>query len=304
MKLKILMTCVAVLLGTLSMFSVAIETEDDIDILEMGDELDNITTVEPVTTASSLGTTDFSSIVTVSPTAIPKLFPTYYIVDRSTGVVCLMVQIQAHFRIPYARNDGTTVTKDVDFNPVSARAEGECENGTQTISIQWRPLTMRKSITDSWDLEFTFNVITSSTSNQTIREYALASISLIYILEEGTFPYVKTPGKHQNTLSVDQNLFTIPLNGTYHCTTEQTFSFPSDNIEMDTRTFKLQAFRTRNDTIFSATGIHCPKDQAINTIVPIVVGSLLIVQVLGVLIAYYVTHRSEKNVQRSSYEPF
>jgi len=271
------------LLASLLLVSSA-AAQSDLDTLWEDDFNNGSTTVTPIMTTPA-----------VSPNDV------YSVTDPLTGRVCLLIAFNATFHIPFVKTDGETDTANVEFNHHMAIPTGSCDNITEHLILAWKPSTA-PLLSASWRLQMVFTPAGDSTPqpiDADQKKYKLSNLTLIYQLENATFPHTNFTDERQISVKNGDHLIAASVGETYTCNADRQATFADSDAKMNIRNLRVDAFRSSNTTTFSTKEWLCKEDVPLTYVVPIVVGVILTVLVLVGLLAYFIgRHR----MQRSSYQ--
>jgi len=253
-------------------------------------------------TESTASSTQFTTSGSSKPTESPIVSTTpsssgdrIYAVTDLSGNVCLLMRFNATFKLVYTDTESKKQKVDVPFNHKRSLSGGTCNNnGTQSIIIMWRPVTMPTDMTQpDWWLSMNFAPIRLANDEAESASYTLENVTLIYTLENSTFPNVQQTGQRLVFAKSTENVVVATEGQSYRCTAERKMKLTEDDEEIDIRDFQVEAFRTSNSTQFSSKETICPEDNhpSPSYVVPIVVGIILALLIVVGLIAYFVGRR-------------
>nr|CAI5826961.1 unnamed protein product [Callosobruchus analis] len=250
------------------------------------------TTVTPITTSSTVTTPKTSSAPPTTPTTSPKttvtpppttsVAPTpapkpevgNWTVDyNNSNRSCIVMQAEIQLQLVWMQNNKTMNKTWVV--PTSAKSSGACGNDSQWISLNWD---------ESSQLVMGF-VKTKERKFEVQNVTALLNMTLP---DQG--PKVWTFS------AVNQTDFPTPLQMSYKCMREQTLKLQANEsvanstfINLKLSHVQMQAFRNSDSHKFDSA-LDCD-GSVVNDTVPIVVGSVLIVMILMILVAYLLGRR-------------
>lgn len=264
-----------------------------------------ITTDEPVTSVEPTGTTvepiktttEHSNITTrpmttekptipattAKPTETPGV-PKFEVKDPQTGTVCLVVQFELSFRIPYNTKDKKKAYKDIDIDHSSIGAtSGKCSENVNSIKIYFTPSVASNA--NDWTVAMEFEKSKDNASSSMTR------FSFGYQIDPKIFPNAENPGQSMNATQTFTGQFKTNVGSYYSCQHTDKFDLAKSGISVTTEKMKVKSFNDNKDDDFKKMGAQCGNDIAVNNVVPIVVGVVLCLLVIIVLAAYFIGRR-------------
>ncbi|XP_060593833.1 uncharacterized protein LOC132748280 [Ruditapes philippinarum] len=223
--------------------------------------IDNSTSSEPETMSPSNEpeTTTADIIKTTTPM---KKSPKYEVKDGD--IVCIVIQGNIRFDIPYERNDRQMGYLSIGL-PEVAKVSGAC-NYNETDTKQELIITF---FNDTWS----FTVLIAEDAANMLKKndpllqdlqaetsYSWRNIELKYVIDEH-FENPKTPGQEETVTKDVTGNFKASPEGSYRCSTGETIQLKED-LYVDLTEFQYKAFNTDDSGDFSNNDVTaCPTDK-------------------------------------------
>lgn len=199
-------------------------------------------------------------------------------------VVCIMLDLEADFAVPYTRTDNKTDTAHIVI-PKSANATGSCGDSENDINISW-------SEENNANATRKLSIIFTSDG----KTYKVSKIALYFVIDATTFPDDSAAGDVSVQTS-KPDIQATELAYAYQCKSKQSITLSSsDNatkVTVELSHVKLQAFNTADD--FGDPELCEADASGTSDIVPIAVGCALAALVVIVIVAYLIGRRRAKS---------
>ncbi|CAN0291100.1 unnamed protein product [Lampetra fluviatilis] len=221
-------------------------------------------TFSPVTDCTQDKTTPIPTTTHSPSTSSPPFLPGKYNVSEK-GHACLLVDVALEVQVEDSQNK----THIFVVHPSRTSASGHCQSITSLLN-----LTFAEGF-----IAFSF-----ATSN---KRFHLEQISIDLKLHIPDAPNDTFVGSKGNL-----TLFPANLGSSYMCKAKQNESI-GDQILLMVSDLRLQPFQVKNDAF--STAEDCQVDDKF--LVPIIVGAVLAVFVVGVVIAYFIGRRRSRDAE-------
>jgi lysosomal-associated membrane protein 1/2 len=215
----------------------------------------------------------------------------FHVKDNATGLVCLVIRLNATFHVPYNTTDNisksvqTTLLHNAETNVTGSCLEGWNSRQGESITFTWKSIER----TPVWN--FTIYLEQNSANVSFVSQMALS-----YYRSPALFPNATDVGKIHNIYAVPNynstvRYFDTTIGQYFECINKETINF-QEQTKLDLDNMMISAFRKNSTTTdFLGERNQCSFDKLINNLIPIVVGVTLAVLIIIIMIAYIVGRR-------------